>query len=489
MGTDWRAWVRARARRAAERLNITYSLQMRLSLGYSLLIAVLVILMNTYPLIMSQNLMFRSQQTALANQAVLITNTLTTADELTPETVEQAVSQLEKLDAARVVITDEAGLVLYDTGDDSAVGKYALTREIADALRGSDAFSSQYRDGTFYSRAATPVMNRNQVVGAVCLYEQDSAQGALLQELQRNLWLISLVVCLAVLVLFGAFSIFLSRRVRALLGGMRTVRAGEYTHRISMDGHDELAQLAEEFNQLTGRLQTTEEERRRFVSDASHELKTPLASIRLLTDSILQDENIDRETTREFVADIGEAADRLIHISQELLELNRLDEGRTLRREAVDLNEQVERTQRLLTPLAEEAQVTIQTRLAPGCVIRCNPEDTIQILRNLMENAIKYNVPGGEVEVSTCRQGDQICLSVADTGVGIPEEDMARIFERFYRVDKARSRAAGGTGLGLSIVRDTVRHHGGEVTVHAREQAGVEFQVLLPPWQEEGGAP
>ena len=325
MGTDWRAWVRARARRAAERLNITHSLQMRLSLGYSLLIAVLVILMNTYPLIMSQNLMFRSQQTALANQAVLITNTLTTADELTTETVEQAVSQLEKLDAARVVITDEAGLVLYDTGDDSAVGKYALTREIADALRCNDAFSSQYRDGIFYSRAATPVMNRNQVVGAVCLYEQDSAQGALLQELQRNLWLISLVVCLAVLVLFGAFSIFLSRRVRTLLGGMRTVRAGEYTHRISMDGHDELAQLAEEFNQLTGRLQTTEEERRRFVSDASHELKTPLASIRLLTDSILQDENIDRETTREFVADIGEAADRLIHISQELLELNRLD--------------------------------------------------------------------------------------------------------------------------------------------------------------------
>ncbi len=487
MAADRKGRLAGLLRQVGEKGRIAHSLQMRLSVGYSLLIAVVLVLMNTYPLIMSQNLMFRSQQTALANQAALISNTLTTADELTPETVEQAISQLEELEVERVLVTDQAGLVLYDTGAPSALGKYALTQEIVDALEGNDAFSSQYRDGSFSSRSATPVMNLNRVVGAVCLYEQDRDQGALLQELQRNLRLISVVVCLAVLALFGAFSIFLSRRVRTLLGGIRTVRAGEYTHRISMDGHDELAQLAEEFNQLTGRLQITEEERRRFVSDASHELKTPLASIRLLTDSILQDEGIDRETTREFVADIGDAADRLIHISQELLELNRLDESRTVRQEAVDLNVQTEKIRRLLLPLAESAQVTLQTDLGEDCVVCCNPEDASQILRNLMENAIKYNLPGGRVEVTTRREADWVCLSVADTGVGIPEEDLLRIFERFYRVDKARSRAAGGTGLGLSIVRDAVRHHGGEVTVHPRPEAGVIFQVRLPAWREEEG--
>ncbi len=489
MGTEGKRKGRETLRQLAERwnLNVTHSLQMRLALGYSLLIAVLLVLMNTYPLIMSQNLMFRSQQTALANQAVLITNTLTTADELTTETVEQAINQLEELDVARVVITDQAGLVLYDTGKVSSMGKYVLTREIADALRGNNAFSGRYQDGMFSSRAASPVMNRNQVVGAVCLYEQDRDQGALLQELQRNLRLISVVVCLAVLALFGIFSNFFSRRVRTLLGGIRTVRAGEYTHRISMRGNDELTQLAEEFNQLTGRLQTTEEERRRFVSDASHELKTPLASIRLLTDSILQDETIDRETTREFVGDIGEAADRLIHISQELLELNRLDEGRAIRREAVDLNEQVEKVQRLLAPLAETACVNLQTHLGDKCMVLCNAEDASQILRNLIENAIKYNLPGGEVEVTTCHQGDWISLTVADTGMGIPEEDLSRIFERFYRVDKARSRSAGGTGLGLSIVRDAVRHHGGQISVQPRQEAGVIFEVLLPAWREEDG--
>ena len=166
--------------------NISHSLQMRLALGYSCLIAVLLVLMNTYPLIMGQNLMFRSQQTALANQLVLITNTLTTADELTPETVEQAIGQLEELEVRRVLVTDGAGRVLYDTGEPSALGKYALIGEVVSALRGNDAFSSEYQDGAFSSRAASPVMNRNQVVGAVCLYDQDSDQGALLEELQTE---------------------------------------------------------------------------------------------------------------------------------------------------------------------------------------------------------------------------------------------------------------------------------------------------------------
>ena len=467
--------------------KVTQSLQTRMALSYVVIIVALLILLNTYPLLMSQNLMFRSQQTALQNQAVLVTNSLTTADELTPEGVEAAISPLEDLEVERILVTDEAGLVLYDTAEGSLAGKFALTGEVVAALEGNDHFVSEYADGVFSTQASAPVMNRNNVVGAVCLYEWDSSQGMLLEELQQNLHLISLVVCLAVLGLFLIFSRGFTRRVSILLAGMHRVREGEYTHRVTLAGHDELAQLADEFNQLTGRLQTTEEERRRFVSDASHELKTPLASIRLLTDSILQDENIDRETTREFVGDIGEAADRLIHISQELLELNRLDEGRTILQEPVDVNRQAEKTCRMLAPLAEETQVTLETCLGEDCVARCSPEDVNQIFRNLMENAIKYNVPGGRVTVATCRERDSIRLEVSDTGVGIPADDMGRIFERFYRVDKARSRAAGGTGLGLSIVRDTVRLHGGAISVGPNEPTGTTFTVLLPAWQEEEG--
>ena len=150
------------------------------------------------------------------------------------------------------------------------------------------------------------------------------------------------------------------------------------------------------------------------------------------------------------------------------------------------MNEQAEQIGRMLAPLAESAQVTMTLTLGEGCLVRCNDKDAGQILKNLMENAIKYNVLHGQVDVTTRRVGDQVMLSVADTGVGIPEADMPRIFERFYRVDKARSRAAGGTGLGLSIVRDAVKRHGGEITVQAGQPAGTIFTVTLPAWTGEG---
>ena len=468
-------------------MDLPHSLQTRLALGYFCIIAALLVLMNTYPMIMNQNLLFRSKQTTMANQAALVTNTLVTADELTSETVTQAIAQLEDLEVQRLVVTDEAGLVLYDTGEDSAVGKYLFLGEIVSALEGNDAFSSRYQDGVFYSRWATPVMDRNQVVGAVYLYEEDSSQGALLVELQRNLRLISAVVCLAGLVLFGAFSTSLSRRVRALLGGIRTVRAGEYTHRISLPGHDELAQLADEFNQLTGRLQVTEEERRRFVSDASHELKTPLASIRLLTDSILQAEHMDDATSREFLGDIGEEAERLTRITEKLLTLTRLDTAPPVERTAVDVKRVVEKVEHMLAPLARAVEVSLVCDLEEGAWVWATQDDLYQIAFNLMENAVKYNLPGGMVRVTLQGQGDAVVLCVEDTGVGIPEEDLPKIFDRFYRVDKARSRAAGGTGLGLSIVRDTARQHRGTVTVRRREPAGTCFAVTFPRCREKGG--
>lgn len=461
------------------------SLQLRLGLGYAAIIAALLILMNTYPLLMAQDLMFRSQQDALLKQATLLVSTLATADALTPESAEGAIALMDELDAQRVVITDGAGLVLYDSGAEPATGRYALTGPIVSALRCNDTTTARYAGDTFYICAATPVMTRNTVVGSVCLYQEDTDQGQLLEELRHNLRIISAVVCLAVLALLATFSAALTRRVGQLLRGIRTVRGGDYEHRVALSGRDELAQLAQELNLLTGRLQANQAERRQFVSDASHELKTPLASIRLLVDSILQDEAIDTATTREFVADIGEAADRLIHISEDLLSLDRLDEGRVAPAAPVDLDAAVRRAVRLIGPLAQRAGVSLSTDLHAAAPVRCSHEAADQILSNLVENAVKYNVPGGSVHIATVSDGDDVVLTVADTGVGIPENELDRVFDRFYRVDKARSRAAGGTGLGLAIVRDTVRTYGGTISVRPGEAAGAIFTVVLPRWTEE----
>ena len=463
------------------------SLQTKYALTYIVVIAAVLLLLNTYPMIASQQLTFQSKQTSLQSQASVISSALAGPEGLSREGVSRVMEVLGGTGLSRVLVTDSFGGVLYDSSSASgAVGEYALLREVADALRGNDTFRSDYADGAFHSRAATPVVYRGMTVGAVYVDEYDTEQGQVLVSIQQTLRFISVVIAAVALALSVVFSKALTRRMDQLLRAIRIVRAGEYSHRVQMGGGDELSQLAGEFNDLTDRLQTTEEVRRRFVSDASHELKTPLASIRLLTDSILQNDNIDPETVREFVGDIGEEAERLQRITEKLLALTRLDAGAPAEIETVDVGAVVRRAEHMLEPLARAAGVEVILTLEPGLLIRCTGDDLYQIVFNLMENGVKYNLPGGRVFVTDKGSEDQVILTVEDTGVGIPEEDIGKVFDRFYRVDKARSRAAGGTGLGLSIVQDTVRRYGGTVKAERRENEGTRFTVAFPRNREEG---
>ena len=313
------------------------SLQTKYALTYISIIAAVIVLLNTYPVLLSQDLVYQSKHAALKNQAAVLASTLSVGPEgLTAESVERTIGSLGVLGDTRVVVTDPAGAVLYDWYDGvrrDTSGQYALFWEVAQALRGNDVFRSEYRDGAFRSRAAVPITYRSMTLGAVYLYEYDGEQGALLSGVQQNLRSISVAICVGSLILSVIFSRALTRRIADLLKAIRTVRQGEYSHRVPLQGRDELTQLAGEFNALTGRLQTTEEVRRRFVSDASHELKTPLSSIRLLTDSILQSDSMDGETAREFLMDIGEEAERLTRITEKLLRLTRMDTAPPQRRD------------------------------------------------------------------------------------------------------------------------------------------------------------
>ena len=482
---------RGRPRPAAgEKIPFRRSLQLKFALTYMVIIAAVLVLLNTYPVLASQDLVFRSKTNLLQSQAAVIANSLARTATLTADTVRDYVegslmTSMDDMGQMRVLVTDPSGLVLYDSDDlRDMEGEHALFSELSAALHGWDVANSAYRDGAFRSRAAIPVMYRGMIIGAVYLYEVDSDQARLLDDIQTSLGTVSVGVCGAVLVMSVVFSRALTRRVGDMLQAIRQVREGEYSHRIPLQGHDELSQLASEFNELTGRLQTTEEVRRRFVSDASHELKTPLASIRLLTDSILQTDTMDMETVRDFVSDIGEEAERLTRISEKLLTLTRMDSGVPAAEEPVDCKAVVEKVAHMLSPLADESGVALELDLEEGCMVLATGDDLYQIAFNLMENAVKYNVRGGKVITSLCRRGHLVLLTVEDTGVGIPEEDLPKIFDRFYRVDKARSRAAGGTGLGLSIVRDTARPHGGAVSVRRREPVGTCFQVAFPRWYD-----
>lgn len=238
------------------------------------------------------------------------------------------------------------------------------------------------------------MLYQNQIIGAVYAYEYDTEQAALLEGLQGNLLRLSAGIAVVVLCLSGLLSRALTRKIGQLLTAIREVREGAYSHRAEVPGRDEIAQLAQEFNSLTDRLQTTENARRRFVSDASHELKTPLAAIRLLTDSILQTENIDRETAREFVTDIGQEAERLSRITEDLLRLTRLDSNVLERPVVVDALPVLEQVMRMMSLVAQEKGTELTYRAEGTCTMLATRDEIHQIIYNLTDNAVKYTPPG-----------------------------------------------------------------------------------------------
>ncbi len=460
------------------------SLRFKIAAVFTLFTAALLLGVNTYPIMSSRDMVYAAKKTALQSQGSVVSSSLSALEELTADAVSQVMELLDVTPVTRMLVTDGAGLVLYDTDrSDSAVGRYALLSGVKSALDGNAWFTCaySYADGAFASRSTTPVVAGGTVTGAVYLYDYDTEQGDIIAGLRDNLFNMSLLFAVACFLIIMVLSATLTRRVKRLSAAVEVVRGGDYSYRIPVEGRDELAELSDEFNVLTGRLEDTEEARRRFVSDASHELRTPLAAIRLLADSITQSGDMDADTMREFAQDIGSEAERLQRITEKLMTLTRLDAGVSGRqRECVDMKDVAERTLHLLQPLAAEQNVTIVTAFSEGCVVSASADDLYQIIFNLAENAVKYNVPGGSVTISLKAAGSKALLTVADTGIGIPEADREHVFDRFYRVDKARSRASGGSGLGLAIVRDAVAANGGEIWVAPRAERGTVFSVAFP---------
>jgi len=223
-----------------------------------------------------------------------------------------------------------------------------------------------------------------------------------------------------------------------------------------------------------------EELRRNFVVNASHELKTPVTSIQTLAEALAVTVRDDPDRTATLVARLGIEAERLARLLHDLLDLRRLEERGPLERVPVDLAELVRLTIAELIPRAEELEITTDLQAPDHAVVAGVPGDLEVILKNLVGNAVQYNRPGGTISVSIePRRGQQV-LTVSDSGIGIPQQDLARIFERFYRVDTARSREKGGTGLGLSIVRHAVERHGGSIRVDSLLGEGTTFTVTLP---------
>ena len=462
-------------------------------MGYVLITFFVLLFLNIYCSNATSELFYQNKKTAMLEKCQLAADEISQLDILNTESISDAMETLnsqsdasdptDTIRTSRILVVDTVGHVVYDSiGRD--FGGYCLFPEIVTALQGNDVFSWQYRDGSMQSQAAIPVLYYGSTVGCVYMMEHDTQQGQFLRSLQRNILQITLILECFVILFSLAFSKTFSTRLNKIMASMRIIREGDYSHKVQMGGNDELTALGEEFNDLTERLQTSEQKRRRFVSDASHELKTPLASIKLLTDSILQND-MDPDTLREFVGDIGDEADRLNRMTAKLLSLTKVDGNPTEESEIIYMTPTIQRAVRRLSLIADQAGIDIILHLEEDTPVLIIEDDLYQIVYNLIENGIKYNSWGGSLTVRIRREEDNAILEVSDTGVGIPEDALEHVFERFFRVDKARSRASGGSGLGLAIVRAIVQRNRGDIQVASRVGEGSTFTVTFPAFDTE----
>ena len=300
--------------------------QFRYAMIYVIITTVMMLILNIYTSHLSQQLFYQSKQSSMIEKCQIASDEISTLDVLSHTNVAEIVNQLESLKITRMIVTDQYGNALFDSNG-TAVGTYVLLPEVLTALSGNDVFTCDYYDVTMASRAATPIVYYGTIVGCVYITELDITQGAMIQSLELTVLQITILheVLIALYSLF--FANRFSRRLQKIMASMHIIQQGDFSHKLNIGGNDELTMLADEFNDLTERLQTSEQKRSRFVSDASHELKTPLASIKLLSDSILQ-YDMDLDTVREFVGDIGDEAERLNRMTEKLLSMTRA-EGRT----------------------------------------------------------------------------------------------------------------------------------------------------------------
>ena len=266
-----------------------------------------------------------------------------------------------------------------------------------------------------------------------------------------------------------------------MANSINRISDGFFDEEVNLTGFSEVEQISEAFNTMLHRLQELESSRQEFVSNVSHELKTPLTSMKVLADSLLMQEEVPNELYREFMQDIAEEIDRENTIISDLLTLVKMDrKTQELNIAVTDVNEFMETILKRLRPIAEKANVEVVFESNRSVSAEIDASRLSLAFSNLVENAIKYNNENGWVRVTLDADHKFFYVKVSDSGMGIPQESLDYIFERFYRVDKSHSREIGGTGLGLAITKSAVVAHRGAIKVQSKLGEGTTFTVRIP---------
>ena len=395
--------------------------------------------------------------------------------------------QSSKEFGGRFLVLNKSGIVQIDSFS-KYNGQKLEHKEISDVLLGPRDTSYGFHridDGTgkpFYAVYYTSaITSESETIGAV-LYAADIQDVVdLTQEFINIVFLIVAAASVLVLVISVVFSGYITRPINELKSVALSISRGNLHQRIQVSGRNEMAALADTFNTMSEKLENLDRKRSEFVSNASHELKTPLSSMKILIESLLYQDGVDEKIYKEFLGDINNEIDRLTDVISGLLKLAKTDsETQALKIEKILLSELVNKTVNSLQPIAHEKEVTLLYTVNNDLEVNCDAVKVMQAVMNLIDNAIKYSERGGHVWVSLQKSGANAAIEIKDDGCGIPEGDLPHLFDRFYRVDKARARETGGSGLGLYIARTIALLHGGSIEVQSEEGLGSVFTLYLP---------
>lgn len=454
---------------------------------YIIVIATTLVLMSIYIIgVLSDNLYEQEQIKLFAKANIMSDSAAPYISVENTVAIDDYMAELLNGTGIRGIVVNPSYKVIYDSNNE--LEEKVLMRDIIKSASEGEQAYTVLQDKTIDNNmmtVAVPVMQKggNDIVAVIYLVESLADIDKTIGYVKMNLYLFSLLISVLIAFLSYGMSYIVTSPVDEFIDAAKEISKGNFEKRIKVKGHNEFAQLAMTMNYMTSELGNLEDNRKKFVSDVSHELKTPLATIKLICDSVVATPNPDPDMIQDFLGDLSEEVDRLSRIVERLLKLTKLDSGKSLPKLVpTDICMLLNSVVKKLTPNANAKEIVLYTdyKIENPPPVMLDYDKIWEAIYNICDNAIKYTGEGGFVKLGLSKEGKNIVIQIEDNGPGIPVEEQEHVFDRFYRLDDSRARETGGTGLGLAIAKEAVILHGGEIKLSSEVGMGSVFSVYLP---------
>lgn len=460
---------------------------------YVAAILISLILLSVYILGALTDSLYNTERANLYTKANIISDLIKSPDDITWEEKNGIMQILSGSNMRSIVVTPDYRVCLDTNANSDVLGKVIVREAVIKCMQNGEqahALNKSNSEMTTMS-VAVPLISDGKTLGAVYLVESLYDIDMTIAGIRNDLIVFGIIISILVAMLSLALSLMTTAPIDNFISVSKEFSKGNFNVKAKEKGPLELVEMAKALNYMSTELDEYEQNRKKFVSDVSHELKTPLATIKLICDSIVTTDNPNFEMIQDFLGDLSEEVDRLTRIVERLLTLTKMDSNQNnLSATPVDFVVMLNAIIRKLAPNAESKNIMLYSdysveALAPMLL---DYDKIWEAIYNIVDNAIKYTPEGGYVKLGLELLGRNVLVKIQDNGPGIPDDNKDRIFERFYRLDDSRARDTGGTGLGLAIAKEAIVLHGGQIKVEDGPEGGSVFMISVPYNVEEGGA-